>query len=617
MSTLEIQTKPSSSSQRDPMIGRKLLHYRVVEEIGQGGMSVVYKGSDETLDRLVAIKVLHPFLAQKGECRDRLNREARLVARLQHPNILKIFDYSEEESAIETAEGEEEKPEIFLISEFVDGVTLRTLAENVPIAEVPELGAMIVWQLALALHHAHQQGVIHRDLKPENIMVRQDGVLKLMDFGIARATESNRLTVTGTLLGSPAHMAPENLDGRTADERSDLFSLGTILYWLCTGQLPFDAPTPHALLKAISENKYAPPQHISPRIPDGLAQIITQCMAADPLTRFESAKGLADALDAYLSEWGLAPTVNGLCELLQSPQESLTTLNDQLKNNAMAQAETLLEQEQTGKALSKVSRVLAASPQDQQAQQLLEQIEAQGQKPRWQLIALTVFPLALVVGVILLFSWYPNPQDTQPKPVKTEPPTVVDDLGDIDNGKSLIPPPPKAASPIKAASSTKKAPKKNITKRRVAMRVNSFADIYVNGKKVAKNKRALTMKLPLGKHRLKFENQYASKVEKTVIVKSKGRIKPIEVNLDKMKPATLVVMGTPKDAIVGIGKNSKGTIAKSQKDPMKIPLPDKTPRWDMDVTIHKKGFIPKTVPVKFIAGKPTRLQVNLLPEATP
>ena len=435
-----------------------------------------------------------------------------------------------------------------------------------------------------------------------------------MDFGIARATESNRLTVTGTLLGSPAHMAPENLDGRTADERSDLFSLGTILYWLSTAQLPFDAPTPHALLKTISENKYAPPQHVSPRIPDGLAQIITQCMAADPSQRFANAKALADALDAYLSEWNLPPTVNGLCELLRSPQESLATLNEQLKTNAISQAEALLEQEQTGKALAKVSRVLAASPQDQHAQRLLEQIEAQGQKPRWQLIALTVVPLVMVAGVILLFSWFPEPQETTSESKATQNTSTTEKSNEISNETSLVSNSPKVDSPIKAASPIKKNAPKTVTKRNVSMRVNSFADIFVNGRRVAKNKRALSLKLPLGKHRLKFENQYASKVEKTIIVKSKGRLKPIEINLDKMKPATLIVTGTPQDAIVGIGKNSKGTIAKSQKEPMKIPLPDKTPRWDMDVTVHKKGFIPKTVPVKFIAGRPTRLKVNLLPE---
>ena len=143
-----------------------------------------------------------------------------------------------------TATGDQEAPsEVFLVSEFVEGVTLRDFAEQYPLADIPELGGMIIWQLALALKHAHRQGIIHRDLKPENVMVRRDGTIKLMDFGIARATESNQLTVTGTSR-LPSHMAPEILDGKVADELSDQFSLGTMMYWLCTGQLPFDAPTP-------------------------------------------------------------------------------------------------------------------------------------------------------------------------------------------------------------------------------------------------------------------------------------------------------------------------------------------------------------------------------------
>ena len=149
------------------------------------------------------------------------------------------------------------------------------------------------------------------------------------------------------------------------------------------------------------------------------------------------------------------------------------------------------------------------------------------------------------------------------------------------------------------------------------MRATPYADIFLNGRKVATNKRALTLSLPVGKHRLRFENPHASTKEETVKVTAKGRIKPIQVNLDKMKPATLIVTGSPAEAIVGVGKNSKGTLAKSQREPMKISLPDKTPRWDTDVTVHKKGFIPQTKRVRFMAGKPVRLHVNLVPEPTP
>src|SRR6185436_18414732 len=148
--------------------------YRILEQLGQGGMSVVYKGLDTALDREVAVKVLHPHLAGKEESRKRLAREAKAVARLHHPNILEVFDFSAADS-----------DDAYIVTEYIRGQTLRELAQKEPL-HPPEIAVMVVHQLAQALGNAHQEGVLHRDLKPENVMIRQDGVLKLMDFGIAK-----------------------------------------------------------------------------------------------------------------------------------------------------------------------------------------------------------------------------------------------------------------------------------------------------------------------------------------------------------------------------------------------------------------------------------------------
>ncbi|HZI05251.1 MAG TPA: serine/threonine-protein kinase, partial [Archangium sp.] len=174
-------------------IGRNIGRYRILEELGSGGMSVVYKGLDTALDREVAVKVLHPHLANKSESRRRLAREAKAVARLHHPNILEVFDFS--------AEGAQDA---FLVTEYVRGRTLKEYVDELGRLELPELAAMILHEIAAALAHAHESGVIHRDLKPENVMVREDGVLKLMDFGIAKLLDiEERMTVTGALVGSP------------------------------------------------------------------------------------------------------------------------------------------------------------------------------------------------------------------------------------------------------------------------------------------------------------------------------------------------------------------------------------------------------------------------------
>ncbi|MCU1277451.1 MAG: serine/threonine protein kinase, partial [bacterium] len=164
-------------------------------------MAVVYKATDTTLNREVAVKVLHPHLAEQAESRARLQREAHAVAKLRHENILEIFDYSGPDSA-----------ESYIVTEFIHGRTLKNFLVDQPLP-YPEVAEMIASEVARALEHAHQFGVIHRDVKPENVMIRDDGLIKLTDFGIAQIVDKERMTVTGQLLGSPAYMAPEHVEG--------------------------------------------------------------------------------------------------------------------------------------------------------------------------------------------------------------------------------------------------------------------------------------------------------------------------------------------------------------------------------------------------------------------
>ena len=242
------------------LVGRHIGRYRILEQLGQGGMSVVYKGLDTTLEREVAVKVLHPHLASRLESRKRLEREAKAVARLHHANILEVFDYSAES-------GEE----AYLVTELVRGKTLREFIDEEAL-QPPELAAMVMFEIAAALAHAHEAGVLHRDLKPENVMVRDDGVLKLMDFGIAKIIDhGEKMTMTGALVGSPAHMAPEIIEGEEAGAEADIFSLGTMLYLFATGKLPFTAPNTTATLKKILDCVYDDPRQVVPSVADELA----------------------------------------------------------------------------------------------------------------------------------------------------------------------------------------------------------------------------------------------------------------------------------------------------------------------------------------------------------
>src|SRR5260370_24036408 len=276
------------------MIGRTLSRYRLLQEVGQGGMAIVYKAEDTTLHREVAVKVLHPHLAGQQESRDRLQREAHAVAKLRHENILEIFDYSGPDSA-----------ESYIVTEFIHGKTLKLFLAEHPLP-FPEVAEMISSEVARALEHAHQFGVIHRDVKPENVMIRDDGLIKLTDFGIAQIIDKERMTVTGQLLGSPAYMAPEHVEGRPLDFRTDVFAVGILTYQLATGQLPFRGKNPHEVLKRTAECKFAPPEPANPLLGPRLAPLIHKALARDPLERYADVALLRAELLQDLRDAGVA-----------------------------------------------------------------------------------------------------------------------------------------------------------------------------------------------------------------------------------------------------------------------------------------------------------------------
>ncbi|HEY3356849.1 MAG TPA: serine/threonine-protein kinase, partial [Polyangia bacterium] len=267
--------------------------YEILDKVGQGGMAVVYRGMDTTLGREVAIKVLHPHLAAIEESRLRLQREAQAVAKLHHENILEIFAYSGLDS-----------PESYIVTEFIHGQTLKDFLKDTAIP-LPEIAAMMVHEICRALEHAHSLGIIHRDIKPENIMIRDDGRLKLMDFGIAQVIDKQKMTVTGQLLGSPAYMAPEQVEGRSADFRTDVFALGILFYQLATGDLPFRGKNPHEVLKKIADCKFLDPEMARPEVGARLGRIISRALAREPQGRYQEIGAMLGELRAYLAEAGI------------------------------------------------------------------------------------------------------------------------------------------------------------------------------------------------------------------------------------------------------------------------------------------------------------------------
>jgi serine/threonine-protein kinase len=343
-------------------VGQVLDKYELLERVGQGGMAIVYRGIDRSLKRTVAIKILHKHLSDYQEARDRFEREAQAVAKLRHENILEIFDYS--------AKADQES---YIVTEFIDGQTLKQFFTERPIT-YPEVGAMIMLQVARALGHAHAVGILHRDVKPENIMIRSDGVVKLMDFGISHMVDLERLTVTGQLLGSPAYMAPEHVEGRPIDFRTDVFAVGIVLYQLTVGKLPFEGKNPHEVLKRIAECKFVDPRQANPRIGNRLGKIILRAMAAQPADRYAAISEMVIALEAYLDESGLPvdKLTSELARYFKAPASYEQALKERLVDHLSRRGQQLLGAGDQALALDVFDRVLTIDPENAKVLSLLD-----------------------------------------------------------------------------------------------------------------------------------------------------------------------------------------------------------------------------------------------------
>jgi Tol biopolymer transport system component/tRNA A-37 threonylcarbamoyl transferase component Bud32 len=280
--------------------GQRLLHYRLIEKIGEGGMGVVWKAEDTKLHRHVALKVLPERMAADPERRARFEREARAVAALNHPNIVTLY-------SVEESDGVH-----FITMEMVEG---RNLAQLLPRGGFPLNRLLeIAIPLADAVSRAHRAGVTHRDLKPDNVMIDAEGRLRVLDFGLAKLQEptesaeaahlptATAMTGEGKIVGTVAYMSPEQAEGKPVDHRSDIFSLGTILYEMTTGQRPFQGETSMSTIGAILKDEPSSVTEINPALPRHAGRILGRCLAKDPDRRYQTALDLRNELEALKGE---------------------------------------------------------------------------------------------------------------------------------------------------------------------------------------------------------------------------------------------------------------------------------------------------------------------------
>jgi eukaryotic-like serine/threonine-protein kinase len=277
--------------------GQRIGDYEVLGVLGAGGMGKVYKVRNVISDRVEAMKVLLANLTSQKELADRFLREIKLLASLNHPNI----------AALNTAMTLDNQ--LIMMMEYVDGTTLATRLQQGPIP--PGEAVNYSTQLLSALSYAHKLNVIHRDVKPANMMLTREGVVKLMDFGIARPNNEQGMTVTGTTLGSLNYMSPEQVRGEAVDQRSDLYSMGVSIYEMVTGQLPFRGHSNYSIMSAHLQETPQPPVVLRPDLPKGLSDIILMSMAKDPKDRFQSADAFANALKSVVGV-GTTPAGGGI-----------------------------------------------------------------------------------------------------------------------------------------------------------------------------------------------------------------------------------------------------------------------------------------------------------------
>jgi serine/threonine protein kinase len=265
------------------MIGQKISHYQILEKLGEGGMGIVYKAQDIKLNRSVALKFLPQHLSASDQDKARFIQEAQAAAALSHPNICTIHGIEENDG------------QTYIVMEFVEGQTLRDKGPSIPLKQSVEIGI----QLADGLAAAHEKGIVHRDIKPENIMIQKDGRVRIMDFGLAKLKSASRLTKTGSTVGTTGYMSPEQVQGMESDHRSDVFSLGVILYEMFAGQSPFKGVHETAINYEIVNVDPEPLSKVKPDIAGDLDSTVLECLAKEPSERYQSAAEVAKELRRY------------------------------------------------------------------------------------------------------------------------------------------------------------------------------------------------------------------------------------------------------------------------------------------------------------------------------
>jgi serine/threonine-protein kinase len=401
----------------------RLAKYDVLEEIGHGGMATVYRAHDPRLGRDVALKVIHPHLRDSPQVAQRFFAEAKAVAKLRHANIVEVFDVS--------AQGEEEQ---YLVVELVRGHTLRKLLQKHG-ALPPEVAATIALELLSALAHAHAAGVVHRDIKPENVMIEHATkaspgdsgrvAVKLMDFGIAKLLDAQGVTSTGQVLGSPAHMAPEQIEGGDVDARADVFGLGVLLYECIVGHLPFEGNNPAQVLRRVLDGIYAPAEHERATVGKAWSAIVDRALAHDPAARFEDATAMRDTIQKELARLAIDKPREELEAFFDDADAYAKSHERRMIDVLCANAASARKRRDALAAAADYNRALAYAPNDPQLLKIIATMNRAEARARFLRSGGRAVAVMLALGVVAFFVTRAIKPKIVPDPAPLKPTAVV------------------------------------------------------------------------------------------------------------------------------------------------------------------------------------------------